>query len=53
MTTKTGKVYLMYYLGRPRKHLRTKIKKTNSKQLKRSKVELKEYLRDLKEVTLC
>jgi hypothetical protein len=43
----------MYYLSRPRKHLRTNIKKTNMKQLKISKVELKEYLRYLKEMKIC
>jgi|SaaInl3SG_22_DNA_1037383.scaffolds.fasta_scaffold04677_13 hypothetical protein len=43
----------MYYLSRPRKHLRTKIKKTNIKQRKISKVELKEYLRYLKEIEIC
>lgn len=50
---KHGKVFLMYYLRRPRKHLRTNIKIINYKHLKRSKVEHKEYLRDLKELKLC
>ena len=40
----------MYYLSRPRKHLRTKIKKTNSKKLKLSKVELKEFVKECKYV---
>jgi len=43
----------MYYLSKPRKHLRTNIKKTNMKQRKISKVELKEYLRYLKEIEIC
>jgi hypothetical protein len=42
----------MYYLSRPRKHLRTKIKKTNMKKLKMDKVVLKEYLSILEEVVV-
>lgn len=43
----------MLHLRPPRKHLRTNIKKINIKQLKKDRVELKEYLRTLKEVELC
>lgn len=42
----------MLYFRRPRKHLRTRIKKTNSKKLKIDKVVLKEYLSSVEEEKL-
>ena len=40
----------MLYFRKPRKNLRTNIKKTNMKKLKIDKVVLKEYLSTLEEV---
>ena len=40
----------MKYFRKPRKHLRTNIKKTNSKKLKLSKVKLKEFVKECKYV---
>lgn len=42
----------MLHLRKPRKHLRTNIKKINNKKLKIDKVILKEYLRTLDEVVV-
>ena len=40
----------MFYFSKPRKNLRTNIKKTNMKKLKIDKVVLKEYLSTVEEV---
>jgi len=40
----------MKHLRKPRKHLRTNIQKTNSKKLKLTKVELKEFIKECRYV---
>jgi hypothetical protein len=40
----------MKHFRKPRKHLRTNIKKTNSKKLKLTKVELKEFIKECRYV---
>jgi len=40
----------MKFYSKPRKHLRTNIKKTNTKKLKIAKVELNEYKKECRHV---